>query len=210
LAFGTRGQTGRFLVTNSETGLYYYRARYYDPNPGRFIGEDPDGFVDGLNVYSYVKNSPMLWGDPLGLAHCEYSISGERLTCVPDDPSHSPVSIRVASGNNGNGSDCKNNPNCTKIHDTGPIPQGWWKWDNNGWSGKPEGRVLVPLPGTDLFGRQSNLFRSHSCGPHGNPFGPAKYPPFCSKGCITGTPSDMKKLNQLLDAEPGSTLHVID
>jgi len=35
--------TGR--ESDSETGLYYYRARCYDPNPGRFLSEDPLGLV---------------------------------------------------------------------------------------------------------------------------------------------------------------------
>jgi RHS repeat-associated protein len=36
-----------------ETGLYYYRARYYDPKVGRFISEDPIGFSAGdTNLHS--------------------------------------------------------------------------------------------------------------------------------------------------------------
>ena len=52
---------------DSETGLYYYRARYYDPATGRFISEDPIKFSGGINFYSYVGNNPVLWKDPLGL-----------------------------------------------------------------------------------------------------------------------------------------------
>lgn len=51
---------------DSETGLYYYRARYYDASLGRFISADPAGFVDGPNVYSYVLNAPALNVDPSG------------------------------------------------------------------------------------------------------------------------------------------------
>ena len=57
--------TGREV--DQETGLYYYRARYYDPIIGRFILEDPAGFVDGPNIYSYVRNNPLNNKDPLGL-----------------------------------------------------------------------------------------------------------------------------------------------
>jgi RHS repeat-associated protein len=39
---------------DTETSLYYYRARYYDPTVGRFISEDPTGFKGGLNFYPYV------------------------------------------------------------------------------------------------------------------------------------------------------------
>jgi RHS repeat-associated protein len=48
-----------------ETNLYFYRARYYDPSTGRFISEDPIRF--GPNVYTYVRNRPLVLRDPLGL-----------------------------------------------------------------------------------------------------------------------------------------------
>src|SRR6266536_286605 len=50
-----------------ETGLYYYRARYYDPKIGRFISEDPIGFEGGINFYAYVDNNPVRYTDPQGL-----------------------------------------------------------------------------------------------------------------------------------------------
>lgn len=50
-----------------ETGLYYYRARYYDAKDGRFISKDPIGFRGGINQFSYVQNNPVNWIDPLGL-----------------------------------------------------------------------------------------------------------------------------------------------
>jgi RHS repeat-associated protein len=49
-------------------GLYYYRARFFDPRVGRFISEDPIEFKGGLNFYSYVSNRPLNRVDPLGLA----------------------------------------------------------------------------------------------------------------------------------------------
>jgi RHS repeat-associated protein len=59
------GYTGRELDT--ETGLYYYRARYYDPSVGRFISEDPIGFAAGdTNLYRYVNNNPTNYTDPSG------------------------------------------------------------------------------------------------------------------------------------------------
>ena len=51
-----------------ETGLAYNRFRYYDPELGRYISEDPIGFLGGtLNVYGYVENT-MLLIDPLALS----------------------------------------------------------------------------------------------------------------------------------------------
>lgn len=50
-----------------ETGLHYYRARYYDPAVGRFLGEDPIGFNGGTDFYSYVSNHSTDLVDPSGL-----------------------------------------------------------------------------------------------------------------------------------------------
>ena len=58
--------TGR--EEDAETGLYYYRARYYDPELiGRFLTEDPLGFEAGINHYVYVNNNPINANDPEGL-----------------------------------------------------------------------------------------------------------------------------------------------
>jgi len=48
-------------------GLYYARQRYYDPQLGRFLNQDPVGFVGGLNMYAYAENSPTNFVDPEGL-----------------------------------------------------------------------------------------------------------------------------------------------
>jgi RHS repeat-associated protein len=57
--------TGREL--DPESGLYYYRTRYYDPASGRFLHEDPIGFLGGVDHYSYVLNNPVNLIDPEGL-----------------------------------------------------------------------------------------------------------------------------------------------
>ena len=46
--------------------LYYYRARYYDPEIGRFISEDPIGFQGGINFYAYCNDNPINCNDPEG------------------------------------------------------------------------------------------------------------------------------------------------
>lgn len=53
--------------SDTETGLYYYRARYYDFQVGRFMGEDPAGFDAGVDFYAYVRNNPIIFIDPTGL-----------------------------------------------------------------------------------------------------------------------------------------------
>jgi RHS repeat-associated protein len=44
----------------------YYRARYYDPNPGRFVSEDPISFWGGIDFHAYVRNSSANYSDPTG------------------------------------------------------------------------------------------------------------------------------------------------
>ena len=56
------------------TGLIYYRARWYDPQAGRFISEDPIGLKAGINFYTYVDNRPLLFRDPEGLAPWDYAL----------------------------------------------------------------------------------------------------------------------------------------
>jgi RHS repeat-associated protein len=55
---------------DEESGLYYLRARYYDPSIGRFITEDTyEGTITNplsLNLYTYVENNPIRWIDPSG------------------------------------------------------------------------------------------------------------------------------------------------
>jgi len=63
--FKYAGQHGVMAESN---GLYYMRARFYDPAVKRFISEDPLGFDGGdLNLYAYVGNNPIMGVDPWGL-----------------------------------------------------------------------------------------------------------------------------------------------
>jgi len=55
---------------DSETKLYYYRARYYDPLFGRFLSEDPLRFQGGMNLYAYARNRPTSLVDPTGRVAC--------------------------------------------------------------------------------------------------------------------------------------------
>lgn len=55
---------------DDETGLHYNTFRYYDPEVGRFLTQDPIGLAGGFNLYQYNLN-PVTWVDALGLAGCE-------------------------------------------------------------------------------------------------------------------------------------------
>lgn len=71
----THGFTGQRF--ESESGLYYMKARYYSPaNGGRFLQPDPILYAGGdLNLYTYVGNCPLKFTDPLGLQY-----SGKNVT----------------------------------------------------------------------------------------------------------------------------------
>jgi len=67
-------------IYDDETGLYYLRARYYDPSMGRFINKDSfEGQIDNpltLNLYTYVHNNPLTNVDPTG-HWCEATVNGD-------------------------------------------------------------------------------------------------------------------------------------
>ncbi|MGN6086109.1 RHS repeat-associated core domain-containing protein [Trinickia sp.] len=53
---------------DKESGLYYNRHRYYDPQIGRYVNQDPIGLLAGANKYAYADNGPTAAVDPFGLA----------------------------------------------------------------------------------------------------------------------------------------------
>jgi RHS repeat-associated protein len=72
--YGTTSSTGTanasFQFSGREndgaSNLYYYRARYYSAQAGRFISQDPIGLLGGINLYAYVDGNPISLVDPLG------------------------------------------------------------------------------------------------------------------------------------------------
>jgi len=72
------GYTGRDW--DSDTGLQYNRARWYDPALGRWLSQDPIGFAAGdVNLYRYVGNSPTNATDPSGLVKSKFQANLEEL-----------------------------------------------------------------------------------------------------------------------------------
>jgi RHS repeat-associated protein len=76
---------------DAETGLRYYRARYYDPAIGRFINEDPIGFSGGTNFYAFVHNGPTNMTDPSGLAPEWWDKLKNWWNPPPPTPIHLPM-----------------------------------------------------------------------------------------------------------------------
>jgi RHS repeat-associated protein len=75
---------------DAETGLYYYRARYYDPKIGRFLSEDPIQWQAGdVNFYAYALNNPTNLVDPFGLQSADLKNEYDLIKPpqpVPPDP----------------------------------------------------------------------------------------------------------------------------
>jgi RHS repeat-associated protein len=67
---------------NPEVGLYYYRARYYDPQMGRFINEDPIGLAGGINLFAYVNGRPVSRRDPRGLQTATTAGPADSSSCT--------------------------------------------------------------------------------------------------------------------------------
>ena len=76
-------------VLDDTTGLYYYNARYYDPELGRFI--QPDDVIQDLsnpqsyNRYSYVLNNPLRYTDPTGHGPNDYTGASGRAMLQDED-----------------------------------------------------------------------------------------------------------------------------
>jgi RHS repeat-associated protein len=81
--FGTlEGASGTGSSSNPETGFTgastpnqtggftYLRNRWYDPQSGRFLTQDPIGLAGGVNLYAYAGNNPVSFSDPFGLSPC--------------------------------------------------------------------------------------------------------------------------------------------
>ena len=96
----TQVLTNRFMYTgreqDTESGLYYYRARMYDPTVGSFTGRDP---VTVTNMYTYCSASPIIHADPLGLWK---KVAGKENTYIAEGKTDSLESLAKEVG----GMDC--------------------------------------------------------------------------------------------------------
>ena len=88
---------------DEETGLHYNLMRYYEPEAGRFVNQDPIGLWGGENLYQFADNA-LVWFDPLGLKKTyaqRLGTAGERsvMRYLEGTGYKKVFSIQNASGN---------------------------------------------------------------------------------------------------------------
>src|ERR1700722_803563 len=171
--------TGREF--DAETGLRYYRFRYFDPTIGRFISEDPIGFDGGINFYQYVQNNPSLLIDPFGLSSMTFNRANGSLTLYDKDGN--VVAVCTAANN-------------TTRSSNGPWPNGTYPFsshnnhppDPNGPYGS-YGIDVFDVPGRTGMGVHSG--RANSGGP--------SHP---TLGCVRTTDDCMKQITDWQTHDP--------
>ncbi|MCW5321090.1 DUF2778 domain-containing protein [Verminephrobacter aporrectodeae subsp. tuberculatae] len=195
-----------------ETGLHYNFHRYYDPETGRYQQSDLIGLHEGMNPYAYASANPLYYIDPMGLAECTYTVLTGELKCVSKDPGKDGFSGIFTSGNN-EVPNCKDNPDCEKISNVGPVPKGCYTWGKDGEKkDRLNRRKLNPAKKSPPEKSGRGSFQTHCCsliGLEGDPFDKNNS---CSKGCVVSYCSVIKDLYKFLDAEnvgrEGNTLCV--
>jgi RHS repeat-associated protein len=113
---------------DAETGLYYYRARYYDPKIGRLLSEDPIEFKGGINFYTYVGSNPTSVVDPYGLQSTRF---GDDWGVPPQPPPRTCWQLNfdgsvTCSPTPRTPPTCTQDRTCTSVPD--PCPPQWRCW----------------------------------------------------------------------------------
>ncbi|WP_226888529.1 RHS repeat-associated core domain-containing protein, partial [Pectobacterium aquaticum] len=98
---------------DAETGLYYNRHRYFDPETAQYLSADPIGLLGGLRPQGYVHN-PLEWVDPLGLTPKEGKTKGSGTIHELD-----PKDIRFSQ---------------SSVNGAADLTE---SMKNNGWAGDP-------------------------------------------------------------------------
>ena len=127
---------------NDGTGLYYYRARYYDPVLKRFVSEDPIGLAGGINTYAYVAGNSLSYTDPTGEIR------------LPNDPSGLPSDWQRDPGHRDPNGERWRHPSGDVLdwHQGRPGMPGWRGKDhwhhNDGNEHLPPGTEVPDPPGS--------------------------------------------------------------
>ena len=172
--------TGREFDT--EVNLQFSRSRFYDPNVGRFLSEDREGFSAGPNFYSYALNNPLIYRDPFGLdvivclfpkgahgfGHTGYGFPGDPFTVGFYPAATGAANPRRIHGPGELRPDVGDGPRICKLIHTTPDQDACML----------QQRIeRLRNPGTyDLFTRQCTGFVRDSLKACGIPAGPSKDP----------------------------------
>jgi len=180
---------------DADTELYYYRARWYDPQARRFISEDPIGLNGGINIYAYVGNNPINYTDPSGLDWIYSQSTGNIYYWGGMSPEY------YGTGYAGHEKGI-NNPEMQSVKYVGPIPVGFYTigemmpvYVTSDGVRLRDAMKLEPFPSNEMFDRDSFLM-------HGDN---KKENRSASKGCI------ILELNirKLVDRSPDKILRVV-
>lgn len=135
---------------DAEVGLYYYRARYYEPGRARFLSDDPIGLAGGTNQQRYVSNSPTQFVDPFGLrsvknnskqtVYVKPEATGEAIPVSPggsfpgsQDGLATPETRPGEVFKTSNGIDATVNPDGSVTTSGGSMLQQGVQWWRGGW-----------------------------------------------------------------------------
>jgi RHS repeat-associated protein len=130
---------------DAESGLMYYKNRYYDPAAGRFIGRDPLGWRAGANRYGYVGGMPTMAVDPEGLLVTAILDTSAGTLTVTDDDTGEQVVLRAFSGGQAN-FECE--VRITDPERQRPLPKGDWFITDHPYTGT----LAIPYDQDDWLG----------------------------------------------------------
>jgi len=101
---------------DSESGLYHVRRRYLHPRLGVWLSRDPVEYKDGLNLYTYVQNTPVKFIDSTGLN--DKTNPCKQCGYVPTDPNVPPINA-YKCGKDNTWKDCLD---CCSAANPEPYP----------------------------------------------------------------------------------------
>jgi RHS repeat-associated protein len=160
---------------NDGTGLYFYRARYYDAQLKRFVSQDPIGLSGGINTYSYVSGNPVSKIDPLRLLE-NFTFDRRSGTLTHECGCPGDVSNPAFSGNR----QFTNRPEFESIENHGPIPAGTYYIVEPYHYSRVNGSVFFRLY------RDDGVIDDQTILPNGQRRGQFRFHPgTASNGCVT-------------------------